>query len=77
MRTFHNVEHRHAICLKFGERVFTFLSKLVFVTKTSICYTQSREVKFYIVVIYAVIIQHILVIRSASQRNAAFKKSLN
>ena len=36
-RRFNNSKHRHAICLKFGDLVFTLPTKLVLDEKASIC----------------------------------------
>ena len=38
MRIFNNVKYCHAICLKLGDRSFTFLTMLGLEAKTSICY---------------------------------------
>ena len=48
MRTFHNVEHSHAIYLKFGDRFFTFQSKLELQAK-AVSALQSKKVFVYIV----------------------------
>ena len=39
MRIIYNVRHRYAICLKFGGKLLTFLTKLVLEGKVSICST--------------------------------------
>ena len=39
MRIFNNEEHRHAVCLKFGARIFTSMTMFGLEEKASICST--------------------------------------
>ena len=47
MAIFNNVKHLHAICLKFGDRAFTFLTMLRFQDKTSIHSTTKGNLPIY------------------------------
>ena len=46
-RIFNNVKHRHAICLKFGDRFFTSLTMLVLEARASICSTFKENLILY------------------------------
>ena len=48
-RTFNNVKHRHAICLKFEDMFFSSLTKFVLEAKASI-YSTIKKIYFHIVV---------------------------
>ena len=51
MRIFSKVKDRYLICFKFGDKFLTFLTKLVFKNKISICSTiKKKKSYFYIVV---------------------------
>ena len=47
MTIFNNVKHRHAICSKFGDKFFTFLTMLVCEAKASIFYAIKRNLILY------------------------------
>ena len=47
MRIICNVKHRYAIRLRFGEKFLTFLTKLVFQRKASICSTIKENLLLY------------------------------
>ena len=47
MKIFNNVKHRHAICLKFGDRFFTFLTMLGCEAKASICSANKENPVLY------------------------------
>ena len=47
MRMFINVKHRHAICLKFGDRIFTFPTILGLESKGNICSTIKENLISY------------------------------
>ena len=47
MRMFINVKHRHAICLKFGDRIFTFPTMLGLESKGNICSAIKENLILY------------------------------
>ena len=47
MRVTYNVKHRYVICLKFGDKFLTFLTKSVVKAKASICSTIKENLLFY------------------------------
>ena len=79
MRIIYNVQHHYTIRLKFGGKVLTSVTNLVLEVKTSICSSIEENLlscfdKFPAFAI-ATIIQHILMIRSAAQRNVASNRN--
>ena len=49
----YNVRHRYAICFKFGDKLLTFLTKLVLEVKASICSTIKENLLFLNILIRA------------------------
>ena len=47
MRVIYNVKHRYAICLKFGGKFLTSLTKLGLETKASICSKIKKNILLY------------------------------
>ena len=47
MRIFSNAKHCHTICLKFGDRFFTYLSMLGLEAKASICSAIKENLVLY------------------------------
>ena len=47
MKIFNNVKHRHAICLKFGDRFFNYLAMLGCEAKASICFAIKENLILY------------------------------
>ena len=47
MRIIYNVRHRYAVRLKFGDKFLTFLTKLVFEGKASICSATKENLLLY------------------------------
>ena len=47
MRYIYNVKHRYTIRLKFGDKFFVFLTKLVLKVKTSICSSIKENLLLY------------------------------
>ena len=47
IKIFNNAKHRHPICLKFGDKIFTSLSMLGFEAKASICSAIKKNIIFY------------------------------
>ena len=47
MRIIYNVKHRFVICLKFGDKFLTFLTKLVLERKASIFSTIEENLLLY------------------------------
>ena len=80
MRLIYNVRHCYLICLKFGDKLLTFLTMLVLEGKASICSTIKENALLYCrkfsVFVVVVIIEHIFITRSLSQRNTAYNKNL-
>ena len=46
-KNIYNVKYHYAICLKFREKVLTFLIKLVLDGKASICFTIKENLLLY------------------------------
>ena len=47
MRVFYNVKHRYEICLKFGDKFLTSVTKIVLEAKASICSTIKESPLLY------------------------------
>ena len=79
MRIIYNVKHRNVIRLKFGDKFLTFLTKLVLEEKASICPTIKENLFLYcgkfLAFVVVVIIEHIFITRSISQRNTACNRN--
>ena len=77
MTIFGNKKHRHSICLKVGDRFFTFLTMLQ--AKASVYYTIKENLSLHCRKFspfpIAVIILNILTIKFVSQRNTACNRN--
>ena len=47
MRVIYKVKHRYAVCLKFGDKFLTYLTKFVLGAKDSICSTVKENLLLY------------------------------
>ena len=47
MRVFYNVKHRYEICLKFGDKFLTSVTKIVLEAKVSIYFTIKESLLLY------------------------------
>ena len=78
-RIFNNVKQCHTICLKSADIFFTSQTTLGLETKASFYSTIKENLILYCfefsVFAVAVINEHILITRSASQRNAVSKRN--
>ena len=66
--------HRYAICLKFGDKPLTFVTKLVLEGKASICSLIKKstfKLFKFLTFVAVVIIEHIFIKRSVPKRNTA------
>ena len=79
MKFFFNGKYRYIICLKFGDKFLTSLTKLRLEAKATIFSTMKENRLLYcrklMAFVIAVIIQHILIKRSVSQRKAACNRN--
>ena len=75
MRISYNVKHSYAIYLKSGSKFLTSIAKLVLEGKACICSKIKENLLLYcrkfLAFAVAVIIGHIFITRSVSQRNTA------
>ena len=79
MKISNNVKHRHAICLKLGDRFFLSITMLESGAKDSICSTIKENLflhcRKFSAFVGAVVIEHILITKSVSQRNVACNRN--
>lgn len=77
MRIFNKVKYRDAMCLKFGDIFFTSLEVLGLESKANISSTNKENLILYfrkfLAFAIAVVISHVLITGSVSQRNTARK----
>ena len=79
MKRFNNVKHRDVIYLKFGDRFLNSVTMLGLESKSSISSTIKENLLLYCCMfpafVVAVIIHHILITRSASQKDTACNRN--